>query len=158
MFCILDTIICGVLLLLNNELRPTKVTKKFKPSILAAQEDIILFAETDEQAACKINEFETTYASYGFQPVPKLVFKGKSFKELTGSYEVRYKHINYQQDSAAGAIVIFVKIVAVFGLEVSKICRQVWNFICSIIYEIPVAEQYESINKIKRLLAECIRA
>lgn len=158
LFLILDTAIGGVLILLNNELRPTKVTKKFKPSILAAQEDIILFAETDEEVASKIKELETTYTSYGFRPIPRLVFRGKNLQALRGIYEVRYRDTVYQLDSAVQAIDTLVKFTTVFGLEYSKICRLVWNFICSFIYDIPVAEQYEAINKLKRLLAPCAPA
>lgn len=151
-----DSAICGVLILLNNELKPTKVTKKFKPSILAGQEDMIIFAETDDAVASKIKEFESTYTSLGFQVIPKLVFRGKNFHTLNGIYEVHYEGVVYQLDSAARAIDALVKITTVFGLQYSRISRLVWNFICSFIYEIPVAEQYDSVNTIKRLLTQCI--
>lgn len=134
------------------------MTKKFKPSILAGQEDVIIFADTDDAVATKIKEFESTYTSLGFQPIPKLVFRGKDFQTLSGIFEVHYEGLVYRLESAARAIDALVKITTVFGLQYSRISRLVWNFICSFIYEIPVAEQYDSINAIERLLAQCFTA
>lgn len=147
-----NSIISAVLILLNNVLKPTKVTRTYKPSILSAQEDIIFFAETDNQVVEKITEFNSTYASLGFSTIPKLVFRGKDITSLVGVYEVHYKGIVYKLDTAARAIDVLVKLSTIFGLEYSKICRLVWNFICSYVYDLAVPEQYESINKLKRFL------
>lgn len=152
LYYILDSIISAVLILLNNVLKPTKVTRTYKPSILSAQEDIIFFAETDNQVVEKITEFNSTYASLGFSTIPKLVFRGKDITSLVGVYEVHYKGIVYKLDTAARAIDVLVKLSTIFGLEYSKICRLVWNFICSYVYDLAVPEQYESINKLKRFL------
>ncbi|XP_021711615.1 uncharacterized protein LOC5566000 [Aedes aegypti] len=147
-----DSMICGVLMLLNHELLPTKVRKNFKPSVLTAQQDVILIAETDDQVKAKLAEYETMYASYELPIVPKLVFRGKNIRELTGPYEVHYKGVVYRLDSASRAVDVLVKFSTVFGLEYSRICRLIWIFICSFIYDLPTAEHYESINKLKRLL------
>lgn len=149
---IVDSMICGVLMLLNHELLPTKVRKNFKPSVLTAQQDVVLIAETDDQVKAKLAEYETMYTSYELPIVPKLVFRGKNFRELTGPYEVHYKGVVYRLDSASRAVDVLVKFSTVFGLEYSRICRLIWIFICSFIYDLPTAEQYESINKLKRLL------
>ncbi|XP_062565876.1 uncharacterized protein LOC134228112 [Armigeres subalbatus] len=149
-----DSTISAVLILLNNVLKPTKVTKTYKPSILSAQEDIIFFAESDHQVVQKINDFNATYESLGFQSVPKLVFRGKDVTSLSGRYEVHYKSIVYTLDTAERAIDVLVKLSSVFGLEYSRICRLVWYFICSFIYNIAVPEQYECINKLKRFLSQ----
>lgn len=128
------------------------MTKTFKPSILSAQEDIILFAVTDEQALERLELANSSYAKYGFSSVARLLFRGESVKSLSGVYEVHYNGISYTLDSAARAIDVLVKLHTVFGLEFSRISKLVWNFICSYLYEMPVPEQYESINKLKRYL------
>ncbi|KXJ71642.1 hypothetical protein RP20_CCG020066 [Aedes albopictus] len=151
-----DSVICGVLMLLNHELQPTKVMRNFKPSVRTAQQDVILFGITDEQVKAKLIEREAMYALYDIPIGPVLVFRGNDFRTLTGSYEVHYEGIVYRFDSAVRAIDVLVKFSTVFGLEYSKICRRVWLFICSFIYDLPVAEQYESIIKLKRLLAPCL--
>lgn len=145
--------ISAILLLLNNFLRPTKVTKNFKPSILSAQEDIILFADTDEQALEKIDELNSTYTQFGFSPIARLLFRGQNIRSLTGVFEVYYKGVTYKLDTAARAIDVLVKLNTIFGLEYSRISRLVWNFICIFVYELPVQEQYESINKLRRYLS-----
>ncbi|XP_065084640.1 uncharacterized protein LOC135706888 [Ochlerotatus camptorhynchus] len=147
-----NSIISAVLILLNNVLKPTKVTKTFKPSILSAQEDIIFFAETNGQAVQKINDFNSSYESLGFYTIPKLVFRGKDITSLSGGYEVHYKSIVYKLETAERAIDVLVKLSTIFGLEYSRICRLVWNFICSYVYDLVVPEQYESINNLKRFL------
>lgn len=152
MILILGEQISAILLLLNNFLRPTKVTKTFKPSILSAQEDIILFADTDEQAAEKLAEVNSTYSQYGFSPIARLLFRGQDIHSLTGVFEVHYKGISYKLDTAARAIDVLVKLNTIFGLEYSRITRLVWNFICTFLYELPVQEQYESINKLRRYM------
>ncbi|XP_062562792.1 uncharacterized protein LOC134226195 [Armigeres subalbatus] len=148
-----NTKICAVLILLNNFLLPTKVTKTFKPTILSAQEDVIFFAETDIEATQKINGFNETVCKLGLKPSPKLVFKGADFKSLTGVFEFHYQNIVYRVDSAARAVDILIKFSTVFGLDYSRISRLVWNFVCSYVYNLPVPEEYESIIKLKRYLS-----
>lgn len=150
---ILGQQICAVLLLLNNFLRPTKVTRSFKPSILFAQEEIVSFAVTDEQALEKVKELTSIHSSYGISSIARLVVRGQDIKSLTGIFEVYYEGTIYRLDTAAKAIDVLVKFNSVFGLRFSRISRLVWNFICSFIYDIPIQEQYDSINKLKRYLS-----
>ncbi|KXJ69394.1 hypothetical protein RP20_CCG027287 [Aedes albopictus] len=147
-----DSKVCAVLILLNNFLLPTKVTKTFKPTILSAQEDVIFFAATDAEAMQKIHEFNETSCKLGLKPSPKLIFKGENFKSLTGEFEVHYQQIVYRFNSAVRAVDVLIKFSTVFGLEYSKISRLVWNFVSSYMYKIPVPEEYQSIIKLKRYL------
>ncbi|XP_058832953.1 uncharacterized protein LOC131690894 isoform X2 [Topomyia yanbarensis] len=80
---------CSILLLLNKVLKPTKVTRNFKPSVLVAQEEVILFAASDESAAKVLEKFTDDYKKYGFQPVPKLVFIGKNVNSLGGEFQAQ---------------------------------------------------------------------
>ncbi|XP_065073514.1 uncharacterized protein LOC135697669 [Ochlerotatus camptorhynchus] len=116
----LDVKTCAFLLLLNNVLKPTKVTRKFKPSILAAQEEIILFAASNDLAAGVLTKFNEDYSNYGFQPAPKLIFIGKGIDSLEGEFQVRFQDFSYRFDSASRAIDVLVKFCAVFGLEHSR--------------------------------------
>lgn len=142
-----------MLLLLNNILRPTKVTRTFKPTISFAQEEIIIFAETENDIRSKIETAYSMYATWNAPPIPKLVFIGKSTSTLTGSYYVVYKDLSYNAESVARAIDILVKMTLTFGLEFSRVTRLVWNFICSFIYEIPNQARYASvINLIEQLV------
>lgn len=149
----LDTKTCSALLLLNNVLKPTKVTRKFKPSILAAQEEIILFAASDQLAAGVFTKFNEDYSKYGFQPVPKLIFIGEGVDSLGGEFQVRFQNFSYRFNSASRAIDVLVKFCAVFGQEHSRISRLVWLFISGFFYNIPVQEQYECINNLKAYLS-----
>lgn len=133
-------------------MKPTKVTRTYKPSILSAQEDIVFFAETDDQVVQKINDCNSFYESLGLSTVPKLVFRGKDITSLNGEFEVHYKALVYKLDTAERAIDVLVKLNTIFGLEYSKICRLVWNFIRSYVYGLAVPEQYDSIIKLKRFL------
>lgn len=141
-----------MLILLNNFLLPTKVSKTFKPTVLAAQEDVIFFASSDAEASQKVKDFNVASYKLGLKPTPKLVFKGKDLKSLTGAFEVHYQHIVYRLDSAIAAVDVLVKFNTIFGLEYSRISRLIWNFICSFIYKLPVPEEYASINSLKRFL------
>ncbi|EAT34309.1 AAEL013428-PA [Aedes aegypti] len=145
--------VCAILILLNNILLPTKVTKTFKPTILSAQEDVIFFAASDAEAIQKVNEYNETVCKLGLKPSPKLVFRGESFKTLTGVFEVHYQNIVYRLDSAVRAIDVLIKFSTVFGLEHSRISRLVWNFVSSYMYKLPVPEEYGSIIKLKRYLS-----
>ncbi|XP_065086695.1 uncharacterized protein LOC135708506 [Ochlerotatus camptorhynchus] len=148
----LDVKTCAVLLLLNNVLKPTKVTRKFKPSILAAQEEIILFAASNDLATGVFTKFNEDYSKYGFQPVPKLIFIGEGIGSLEGEFQVRFQDFSYRFDSASRAIDVLVKFCGVFGLEHSRISRLVWLFISAFFYNVPVQEQYECINSLKAYL------
>ncbi|XP_055613582.1 uncharacterized protein LOC129760027 [Uranotaenia lowii] len=144
--------LCSILLLLNNIFKPTKVTREFKPTVVFAQEDIIIFASTDEEVDQKIAEREISYGKFGFPPTPKLLFRGENAWTLTGTFELHFKDIVYRIDSVAGAVDAFVKFITVFGINCSPVCRLVWNFIRSYVYEIPVAEKYECIETLRRIL------
>lgn len=129
------------------------MTRAFKPSILFAQEEIISFAQTDEQAAERVRELNATCASYGISSIARLVARGENIEILTGGFEVHCDGTIYRIDSAANAIDLLVKYNSVFGLKFSRISRLVWNFICSVLYEISIPEQYEAIIELKRYLA-----
>ncbi|XP_062550319.1 uncharacterized protein LOC134215089 [Armigeres subalbatus] len=144
--------ICCVLLLLNNHLRPTKVTRTFKPSVLFAQEEIISFAETDEQVYEKVKALNAINSRYGIPSIARIVVRGKDLTLLAGIFEVHYNETIYKLDSAAKAIDVLVKLNSVLGLPFSRISGLVWNFICSFVYDLQIPEQYESIIKIKRYL------
>ncbi|XP_062554068.1 uncharacterized protein LOC134219364 isoform X2 [Armigeres subalbatus] len=78
---------CSILMLLNNVLKPTKVTRIFKPSVLAAQEEVILFAATDDLASATLDKFIDEYTKHGFQPVPKLIAIGENLTTLEGEFQ-----------------------------------------------------------------------
>lgn len=151
-FNLLDAKICAVFILLNNHLLPTKVTKTFKPTVLSAQEDVIFFASSDAEATQKVSDNNAALCKLGLKPTPKLVFRGKDFKTLTGVFEVHYQNIVYRLESAVRAVDVLIKFSTVFGLEYSRISRLVWNFVCTFIYKLPVPEEYPSINSLKRFL------
>lgn len=133
-------------------LKPTKVTRTFKPSILAAQEEVILFVPAEDSADSTLEKFNEGYCKYGFQPVPKLVFIGEGVESLGGEFQVRYQNFTYRLDSATRALDVLIKFGAVFGQEHSRITRLVWIFITSFFYNVPVQEQYECFDKLKEYL------
>ncbi|XP_062549483.1 uncharacterized protein LOC134214054 [Armigeres subalbatus] len=116
---------CSILLLLNNVLKPTKVTRIFKPSVLVAQEDVILFAATDDDASATLDKFMEEYTKHGFQPVPKLIAIGENVTSLDGEFQVRYKNFTYRFNTLIRAIDVLLKCSAVFGLEHSRISSSI---------------------------------
>ncbi|XP_058822709.1 uncharacterized protein LOC131684134 isoform X2 [Topomyia yanbarensis] len=149
-----DAEITIILILLNNVLKPTKVTLHYKPSILVAQEEIIIFATTDDEAASKLASFYGMYENLGFTIIPKLIFRGENHKSLSGSFELHYKSVVYSLDSALRAVDLLVKFVTIFGLRHSKISRMVWQFLRSTYYEIPGEAEYASIIRLQRTINE----
>lgn len=140
-----DSQICAVLILLNNILPPTKISKDFKPTTLLAQEDIILFVNSQEDISAKVDEVYSMYVEWGLPPTVKLVFVGFDAASLSGQFYVVYKDLIFQVESAARALDVLVKTTLVFGLEFSRVTRLVWNFICTHYYEIPGLAKYASV-------------
>ncbi|KXJ62527.1 hypothetical protein RP20_CCG026252 [Aedes albopictus] len=145
--CSRDSQVCAVLILLNNILPPTKISKDFKPTTLVAQEDIILFVSTAEGIRAKVDEVYAMYNEWGLPPTVKLVFVGSGAASLTGQFYVVYKDLVFEAESVARALDILVKTTLVFGLQFSRVTRLVWNFICTHFYEIPGLAKYASVLK-----------
>lgn len=135
------------MILLNNILPPTKISKDFKPTTLVAQEDIILFVSTAEGIRAKVDEVYAMYNDWGLPPTVKLVFVGSGAASLTGQFYVVYKDLVFEAESVARALDILVKTTLVFGLQFSRVTRLVWNFICTHFYEIPGLAKYASVLK-----------
>lgn len=135
------------MILLNNILPPTKISKDFKPTTLVAQEDIILFVSTAEGIRAKVDEVYSMYNDWGLPPTVKLVFVGSGAASLTGQFYVVYKDLVFEAESVARALDILVKTTLVFGLQFSRVTRLVWNFICTHFYEIPGLAKYASVLK-----------
>ncbi|XP_058833277.1 uncharacterized protein LOC131691095 [Topomyia yanbarensis] len=104
-----DSQISTLLLLLNSILRPTKVKKDFKPTILFAQEDTIIFVESDSDSRSKVDAVYSVYETWSAPSIVKLVFLAPNTLTLSGRYYVVYKHLIYQVDSVARAIDVLVK-------------------------------------------------
>lgn len=139
-------------MLLNCVLPPAKVTANFKPSILRAQEDVIIFAASDEDARQKLDNFNEMYTDLGFEIVPKLVFRGEGILSLSGQFEMHYKDIVYSLPSAKRAVDVLIKLITVFGLKHSKISRFAWQFIRSAYYKVPGEAAYSTILRLRREL------
>lgn len=142
-----DSQVCAVLILLNNILPPTKVSKDFKPTTLVAQEDIILFVNSQQDIRAKVDEVYSMYSEWGIAPIAKLVFVGSYAASLSGEFYVVYKDLVYQVESASRALDVLVKTTLVFGLEFSRVTRLVWNFICTYFYGVPGLAKYASVLK-----------
>ncbi|XP_055604609.1 uncharacterized protein LOC129752849 [Uranotaenia lowii] len=71
-----DPKLCALILGLATVLPPIAVTSNFKPTILKAQEDIVLWVECEDQIGTLIENIYATYAQYNIPIVPKLAVIG----------------------------------------------------------------------------------
>ncbi|XP_058821061.1 uncharacterized protein LOC131683247 isoform X2 [Topomyia yanbarensis] len=149
-----DSKICSILILLNNHLRPTKITKTFKPTILVAQEDTVLFVETETEIEKKLQNTYANYANWNFTQIAKLVFVGSGAANLSGKFFVCYDDLSYQVETVERAIDVLIKFNTVFELEYSRVNRMLWNFLCRYLYKIPCQATYASVDSVIAKLSE----
>lgn len=132
----LDTKICALLRALNTVLPPISAAPRFKPTILAGQYDILILADSRDQAISKVQTIYRSYEERHLPIVPKLVAVGESLEHLQGRFFVIYNDICYELTSASRAVDVVIKMTAVFGLPYSKISKMVWHFISGCVYGI----------------------
>lgn len=147
-----DTKICTILRALNTVLPPISAAVRFKPTILAGQEDVLILASSRDQALSNVKTIYSNYAERNFSIVPKLVAVGKSLEDLQGHFFVIYDEVCYELTSASRAVDVLIKMTAVFGLPYSKITKLVWHFISGFVYGIKQRESYACINKLQNYL------
>ncbi|XP_065073049.1 uncharacterized protein LOC135697363, partial [Ochlerotatus camptorhynchus] len=147
-----DTKLCALLQALNTVLPPISAASRFKPTILAGHEDVLLFAVSRDQAHSKIQAVYRSYAERNLPTVPKLVAVGESLEHLQGRFFVIYNDVCYELASASRAVDVIIKLTAVFGLPYSKITKLVWHFISGYVYGIKQRESYACINKLQNYL------
>lgn len=133
---------------LNTVLPPIAAAARYKPTIIVGQEDTVLFEETDDNIEARLSAVFDGYRERNLPTVPKLVCLGSRCDRLTGRFFVCYPPLRYAVTSARRAIDILIKLTAVFALPHSKISKLVWHFIASAVYNIPLEEQYDRVNKI----------
>lgn len=148
----LDTRICAFLLALNTVLPPISAGYRYKPTISVAQEDTVVFARNEEDAASKIQTIYSAYAERSLPVVPKLVVFGDDLNRMIGRFFVYYGDIQYELPSAARALDVLIKFTAVLGLPYSKQSKLVWYSISDIVYRIPQRELYASCVKLRKNL------
>ncbi|XP_058453375.1 uncharacterized protein LOC131432266 [Malaya genurostris] len=78
-----DARFCALIQLLNCVLHPHKVTGNYKPTVVTALEESILFAASDKDANIKLYAVYKRYQDFGLPVSPKLIFFGKNCKNLT---------------------------------------------------------------------------
>lgn len=147
-----DTKICALLLLLNTVLPPISAAVRYKPTIVVAQEDTIIFVASEDQVAVKVECVNTAYRERNLPLAPKLVFLGSDICNLSGKYMVVYGDLRYELSSAARATDVLLKLTAVFNLPYAKLSKLVWHFLSNVVYGVPQRESYASINKLRYFL------
>ncbi|XP_062558580.1 uncharacterized protein LOC134223453 [Armigeres subalbatus] len=147
-----DTLVCCTLMLLNCCVKPCKINKNIRPTILSAQEDTLLFAENLESGVDNIRKLLETYAAQGVAAHPKILAIGSSYRKITGEFHVIFNRVQYKVDSAARAVDIVIKMCSVMNQPFSKVSKLVWYTIEEVLYDIRAPAQYKEIESIKKLL------
>lgn len=139
------------MILLNCCVQPCKTTKTFKPAILTAQQDVLLFASSIDEAKTAIRDLFKGYTDHKIPVHPKLVVIGNNYQSFTGDYYVIYNQIEYNVKTLARAVDIVVKMCNIFKLPFSKISKLVWFSLEEILYDIRAPAQYKAIESIKKV-------
>ncbi|XP_058836968.1 uncharacterized protein LOC131693274 [Topomyia yanbarensis] len=148
-----DSKLCALLLGLHTVLSPIAAGLHFKPTIVVAQDDTILFVESVEDIRSKIQAVYASYAERHLPVAPKLVFLGSGYKQVTGRFFVCYDDvILYELPSASRALDVLVKLTAVFDLPYAKLSKLLWHFLSSYVYGIEKRETYANISKLTAYL------
>ncbi|XP_062556663.1 uncharacterized protein LOC134221486 [Armigeres subalbatus] len=147
-----DILVCCTLMLLNCCVKPCKINKNVRPTILSAQEDTLLFAENLESGVDLIRKLIETYAAQGVAAHPKILAIGSSYRKLTGEFYVIFNRVQYKVDSAARAVDIMIKMCNVMNQPFSKVTKLVWYTVEEVLYDIRAPAQYKEIESIKKLL------
>ncbi|XP_062550191.1 uncharacterized protein LOC134214933 isoform X2 [Armigeres subalbatus] len=146
-----DTQICCFMVLLNCCVQPCKTTKTFKPAILTAQQDILLFAPNIDEARVVIQDLFEAYHDHKIPPYPKIVIIGRDFQSFSNNFHVVYYQVEYHVNSLARAVDIVIKMCNIFQIPFSKITKLVWYSIQEILYDIRSPAQYKDVENIKKI-------
>lgn len=144
--------LCALLLGLSTVLPPLIVGRRFKPTIYMAQQDTIIFVESVDQIALKIQETYASYAERKIPLVPKLVVVGTGIDNIQGRFFVCFQDVRYELKSLARATDVLIKLTVVFGLPFSKVSKLIWHFIASSAYGIARPESYMTVNRLNTYL------
>ncbi|KAL9702522.1 hypothetical protein quinque_006040 [Culex quinquefasciatus] len=147
-----DTKVYSLILILNTILPPITAGRKYKPTILGAQDDSILFAANEAEVRETVESLYAAYTAQGFPKVPKLVFLGTGPENFAGKFFVCCEPLQYEVNSAARAVDILIKLTAVFGFTFSKLSRLVWQFLSCTVYGLERKDTYSAITKVNRFL------
>lgn len=122
--------------------------------MIDGQEDIILFASSENDAVVQLDIAYKRYQDWGLQRSPKLVFFGQP-QNLTGNFSVYFDDLKYNFPNARRAVDVVIKLSGVLGLKYPKPCKLVWMFISRYIYQQNIKERYVSIDKLETYLNAC---
>lgn len=143
-----DSRLCAILILLNCVLPPVRVTPGYKPTVSSAQEETILFDQTEQGAKQKLLALYARFKDLGLPHVPKLIALGANYKDLQGSFFVCYGKLSYKLSCMKRAVDVFIKLTLTLGLQHSKFSKLVWLFVVRCVYGVYVPEKYSSIEKL----------
>ncbi|XP_021701070.1 uncharacterized protein LOC110676769 [Aedes aegypti] len=143
-----DSRLCAILILLNCVLPPVRVTPGYKPTVSSAQEETILFDQTEQGAKQKLLALYARFKDLGLPHVPKLIALGANYKDLQGSFFVCYGELSYKLSCMKRAVDVFIKLTLTLGLQHSKFSKLVWLFVVRCVYGVYVPEKYSSIEKL----------
>ncbi|XP_058821508.1 uncharacterized protein LOC131683496 isoform X3 [Topomyia yanbarensis] len=147
-----DALVCCTLILLNCCVRPCKINKNVRPTILTAQEDILLFTDNVESGVESIRVLFESYVAQNVTPHPKVIAIGSSYRNLTGEFYVIFDRIQYKTNSAARAVDIIIKMCNVMKQPFSKVSKLVWYTLEEVLYNIRAPAQYKDVETIKKLI------
>lgn len=147
-----DVALCALMLSLNTVLPPIPASPRYKPTIIVAQEDTILFVDSVERAGTNVQQLYADYAVRGLPIVPKIVVIGKGLGHSFEGIFVFYDDFYYKVQSIGRAIDVLIKLTAVYGLPYSKVSKLVWHFISGVVYGVPQRETYVSISRLQAFL------
>ncbi|XP_055586992.1 uncharacterized protein LOC129748779 [Uranotaenia lowii] len=143
-----DTQLCTLLILLNCVLLPVKVARGFKPTILYAQAETVLFAETRQLAVEKYKELCSRLKDLGLPAAPKIVARGRGPTQLQNTFYVIYEELCYELPTLLQAVDVLMQLSHVLGIKHSKVSKQIWLFLARYVYSICTPEKYKSIEKL----------
>lgn len=130
--------------LLNVVIQPPRINKTLKPSILDAQNDMIVHLVSLDDFKQKEDELKELATKEGLKLLPKIFVVGESISNLTEFY-VYLNGILYKMKSVLSAADLIIKISLLFKLEFSAKSRYVWMFLQEYFYEIPLPEKIPKI-------------